>query len=140
MQHVLLSVGSWLKINGDAIYSTRPWKIFGEGPTLVKSGSFHDTETQTYTAQDFRFTTRGADLYAIQLGWPASGEAVIRSLGTSAATTQPVQSAQMLGADAELIFEQKPDGLHIKLPKKPSDQPAYAFRIIFASGSQKASK
>jgi alpha-L-fucosidase len=140
VQQVLLSVGAWLKINGDAIYGTRPWKIFGEGPTLVKSGPFHDTETQTYTAQDFRFTTKGPDLYAIELGWPDSGESVIRSLGTSTTTTQTVQSVQMLGADAALTFEQKPDGIHIKLPPRPSAQPAYAFRIVFAAGSQKASK
>jgi alpha-L-fucosidase len=140
VQKVLLSVGAWLKINGDAIYGTRPWKIFGEGPTLVKSGPFHDTETQSYTAQDFRFTTKGSNLYAIQLAWPASGETVIQSLGTSAATAQPIQSAQMLGTDTKLAFEQKQDGLHIKLPDKPSEQPAYAFRIVFIAGSKTIAK
>jgi alpha-L-fucosidase len=140
VQKVLLSVGEWLKINGDAIYGTRPWKVFGEGPTHVKPGPFHDTETQAYTAQDFRFTTKDSDLYAIQLAWPVSGETVIQSFGTSAATTQPVQSVQMLGSDNKLAFEQKQDGLHIKLPNKPSEQPAYAFRIVFAAGSQKAAK
>ena len=137
VQHVLLSVGAWLKINGDAIYGTRPWKIFGEGPTLVKSGPFHDTETQAYTAQDFRFTTKGSDLYAIQLAWPVSGETIIQSLGTNAATAQPIHSVQMLGTVTELPFEQKPDGLHIKLPANPSEQPAYVFRIVFVAGSQK---
>ena len=140
VQKVLLSVGSWLKINGDAIYGTRSWKIFGEGPTLVKSGPFHDTETQTYTAQDFRFTTKGADLYAIQLAWPISGETIIQSLGTNTATAQLIQSVQMLGTDTKLAFEQKQDGLHIKLPAKPSEQPAYVFRIVFAEGSQRVAK
>ncbi len=140
VQKVLLSVGAWLKINGDAIYGTRPWKIFGEGPTLVKPGPFHDTETQTYTAQDFRFTTKGSDLYAIQLAWPASGETVIQSLGTGAPTKQPIQSVQMLGTETKLLFEQNQDGLHIKLPAKPSEQPAYAFRIVFVAESQKIAK
>ncbi len=135
VQQVLLSVGAWLKINGDAIYGTRPWKIFGEGPTHVNPGPFHDTETQTYTPQDFRFTTKGSDLYAIELAWPASGEAVIQSLGTGAATTKPVHSVRMLGTDTKLAFEQKRDGLHVKLPAQPFQQPAYAFRIIFATGS-----
>ena len=45
VQQVLLAVGAWLKINGEAIYGTRPWKIYGEGPTKVKPGSFHDTDT-----------------------------------------------------------------------------------------------
>ena len=140
VQKVLLAVGEWLKINGDAIYGTRPWKIFGEGPTLVKSGPFHDTETQAYTAQDFRFTTKGSYLYAIQLAWPATGETVIESLGTNATTTQLIQSVQMLGTDTKLAFEQKQNGLHIKLPDKRSEQPAYAFRIVFVAGSQKIAK
>jgi len=83
VQQVLLDVGSWLKVNGDAIYGTRPWKIYGEGPTKVAAGSFHDTETQPYTAEDFRFTTKGNDLFAIELAWPTGQETVVRSLGTS---------------------------------------------------------
>jgi alpha-L-fucosidase len=140
VQEVLLSVGAWLQINGDAIYGTRPWKIFGEGPTLVKPGPFHDTETQAYSAQDFRFTTKDSNLYAIQLAWPVSGETVIQSLGTNAATSQSIQSVQMLGTNTKLLFEQKQDGLHIKLPTKPSEQPAFAFRIVFAAESQKVPK
>ena len=71
VQQVLRAVGGWLKVNGDAIYGTRPWKIYGEGPTKVAAGSFHDTKTQEYTAEDFRFTTKGNDLYAIEMGWPS---------------------------------------------------------------------
>ena len=75
VQRVLMAIGSGLKLNGEAIYGTRPWKIYGEGPTKVASGAFHDTETQPFTAEDFRFTTKGNALYAIELGWPASHEA-----------------------------------------------------------------
>ena len=144
VQKVLLSVGAWLKINGDAIYGTRPWKVYGEGPTHVKPGPFHDTETQAYTAQDFRFTSKNSELYAIELAWPASDEAIIQSLGKAAGTTQPVQSVEMLGtldASACVRFEQgAQDGLHIKLPHKPFEQPAYAFRIAFVAGPQKAAE
>ena len=83
-QQVLREVGVWLKVNGEAIYSTRPWKIYGEGPTKVSEGAFHDTETKPFTAEDFRFTKKGDVLYAIELGWPANREAVIHSLGKSA--------------------------------------------------------
>src|SRR5690242_2824435 len=84
VQAVLRDVGSWLQTNGEAIYGTRPWKIYGEGPTQVTAGSFHDTDTAPYTADDFRFTTKGNTLYAIELAWPTTGEAVIHSLDTSA--------------------------------------------------------
>ncbi len=59
VQQVLLAVGGWLKVNGEAIYGTRPWVSYGEGPTKVAAGSFQDTKTQEYTAEDFRFTTKG---------------------------------------------------------------------------------
>ncbi len=151
VQKVLLAVGLWLKINGDAIYGTRPWKLYGEGPTKVRDGAFHDTDTVAYTAQDFRFTTKGADLFAIELAWPSSGEAVVHSLAPATGAGR-VQTVYLISEDARLSFEQRTDGLHIKLPPKhidhPADQtvdqpvdqpedrlsnqPAYVFRITFA--------
>jgi alpha-L-fucosidase len=123
-------VGSWLKVNGEAIYGTRPWKTFGEGPTKVRAGSFHDTDTAGYTAQDFRFTVKGKMLYAIELGWPSGGEAVIRSLGSSAMNGQTIGSVTMLGPEAKVAFEQQADGLRIELPAEAPGKYAYAFRIV----------
>lgn len=130
VQTLLKNIGSWLKINGDAIYGTRPWKIFGEGPTNVVGGAFHDTETQPYTPQDFRFTTHGNTLYAIEMAWPKDGEAVIHSLGSSAGTAS-IQSVALLGATSRISFEQKPDGLHLHLPAQDPGRYAYCFRIDF---------
>jgi len=129
VQHVLLDVGAWLKVNGDAIYGTRPWKVYGEGPTNVAAGAFHDTTTAAYTAEDFRFTTKGNVLYAIELGWPSSGQAVIRALGTSAKGGEKVESVSLLGSEASLQFQQQPDGLHIQLPAQAPGKYAYVFRI-----------
>jgi alpha-L-fucosidase len=132
VQKVLRAVGSWLSINGDAIYGTRPWKKYGEGPTKVKPGPFHDTEMQEYTADDFRFTTKASDLYAVELAWPTTNEATIKSLALGAPTSQKVQTVQLLGSETKLTFKQTADGLHIMLPVKPSDQPAYTYRIRFS--------
>jgi alpha-L-fucosidase len=135
VQQVLLSVGSWLKVNGEAIYGTRPWTTFGEGPTKVVAGTFHDTETKPYTPQDFRFTTKGATLYATELAWPADGHAVIHALGTSSTgTTKSVANVALLGSDAPIHFEQRGDGLYLDLPANPPTPYASSFRIVFAGG------
>jgi alpha-L-fucosidase len=129
VQHVLLDVGSWLKVNGDAIYGTRPWTIYGEGPTKVAAGSFQDTKTQDYSPEDFRFTTKGNNLYAIELAWPSGNEAVIHSVAENALKGRQIQSVALLGASAPLTYKLQADGLHIQLPSKPTQGYAYAFRI-----------
>jgi alpha-L-fucosidase len=129
VQQVLREVGSWLQISGDAIYGTRTWKIYGEGPTKVSEGAFHDTDTHPYTAEDFRFTKKGDALFAIELGWPSNREAVIHSLGSGVEGHQKIVSVALLGSDMKLEFEQREDGLHIHLPEQRAGKYAYAFRI-----------
>jgi alpha-L-fucosidase len=134
VQQVLLDVGAWLNVNGEAIYGTRPWRTYGEGPTKVAAGSFHDTDTSNYTPEDFRFTTKGGALYAIGLAWPAKGEAVVHSLAETPGSAR-VETVGLLGGDAKLQFEQKPDGLHIQLPAQPPAKYAYALRVKFDRAS-----
>ena len=133
--HTLLAVGAWLKVNGEAIYGTRPWREYGEGPTKFEAGQFHDTAGQPYTAEDYRFTTKGDALYAIELGWPKHGEAVIHALAPTAGT-RPVGAVQLLGSSAAAIsFSQQPDGLHIHVPAQPPGQYAYTYRITWRSST-----
>ena len=87
---------------------TRPWKIFGEGPTQVAEGSFNDTNTRPYTPDDFRFTTKGDVLYAIELGWPTKPEAVIHSIGTGAVGERTIESVELLGSDGRFLSRPGP--------------------------------
>ena len=128
--NTLLAVGTWLKVNGDAIYGTRPWRQYGEGPTKFEAGSFHDTDSKPYTAEDYRFTTKDGALYAIELGWPKGGEAIVHALGSNVGTRE-VASVALLGSARPLTFEQKPDGLHVHVPAGPIGQYAYAYRITW---------
>ena len=127
VQQVLLEVGAWLNVNGEAIYGTRPWRVYGEGPTKVVPGLFHDTDTANYKPEDFRFTTKGDVLYAIGLAWPSGGEAVIHSLAAAVGGGR-VQSVTLVDGDAKLQFDQRADGLHVNLPVQRGAKYAYALR------------
>lgn len=135
VRQALLEIGGWLAINGEAIYGTRPWRSYGEGPTKVAAGSFHDTDTENYTAEDFRFTTKGDVLYALGLVWPTNGEAVIRTLAPTPGS-ESVQSVTLLGGDSTLQFDQGADGLHVHLPPQAPAQYAYALRVTFGRATR----
>jgi alpha-L-fucosidase len=135
VQKVLVDVGAWLDVNGEAIYGTRPWRVYGEGPTKVATGAFHDTETTKYSPEDFRFTTKGDVLYAIGFAWPTSGEVVIHSI-TATAGSKGVENVAVVGSDGKLQFEQRADGLHIKLPGQAPAKFAYVLRVTFQRSSQ----
>ncbi len=134
---IVSEIGAWMKVNGDAIYATRPWKIYGEGPSTVavEKGQFdgqRDVSKKPFTAEDIRFTQSkdGKKLYAIVLALPADGKATIKSL----ATTSPhwpgkIGSVRLLGAAAKLKFTRDENGLHITLPAEQNRTIALALKI-----------
>ena len=124
-QKVLQEIGAWLEVNGEAIYHSKPWSTFGEGPTRNAAGTFQEGHARPYTAQDFRFTTHGRYLYAIELGWPENGHALIRSITQES----KVGSVNLLGSARQVPFTQDADGLHLYLPKQRPGAYAWVYRI-----------
>jgi alpha-L-fucosidase len=129
-QAILVEIGRWLAINGEAIYDTRPWKVYGEGPTEVFEGGFTDTKRAAFTSRDIRYTTKGDTVYAILLGWPETGEATIGWLRAgSPLYPGEIQSVTLLGSAEPLQWSRDASGLKVKLPaQKPCDV-AFVLRI-----------
>lgn len=129
-QDILRRIGQWLSVNGEAIYSTRPWKVFGEGLTRVESGSFSDTKRSAFTSRDIRFTVNKDRLYAIVMAPPDDGKVVIQSLSDSLRLyPQAIESVELLGYRGAVEWFRGEEGLTITLPSDYSAQGAFAFRI-----------
>jgi alpha-L-fucosidase len=122
---LLTQLAAWMKVNSEAIHGTRPWKLYGEGPTIAKAGAFE--ESGDYTAQDIRFTTKNGALYAIFLGWPR-GESVIRSLGRNALSGSAIERVDLLGGP-ELQFRRDTGALRLTLPPPQAGAMIPAVRI-----------
>ncbi len=128
----LEGMAKWMAINGDAIYATRPWKIYGEGPSTTESaekgtfGGAKDVRAKPYTAEDIRFTTKAGALYAFLLEWPENGTALVKSLTPEAGK---VTGVSLLGHDGKLEWTQDEHGLSVKLPAARPGEIAYALKI-----------
>jgi alpha-L-fucosidase len=125
-QQMLREIGAWLKINGEAIYGTRPWVKFGEGPTQTAAGSFTDkAEKQAFTAEDFRFTTLKVRSCS---PLPLPGRATVNWLVKSLAS-QPVKRVELLGHRGKLKWERTREGLVVTLPEKAPSNFAVTLKI-----------
>jgi len=134
VQATLREIGAWLKVNGEAIYATTPWKTFGEGPTQVQAGAFHDTDTKPYTTEDFRFTAKGSTVYAIGMACPKDGKATIHSLGWAhEGSVLPIASVQVLGSAGKVTWTQGADALEVTLPSGAACKYAYVLKLTPAS-------
>ena len=127
---ILRKIGGWLEINGEAIYGSRPWKIYGEGPTETVEGHLSEERNRPMGPEDIRFTTKGETLYATALGL-ADSEWTIESLRADSEHLDghAVSKVRLLGHDADLEWSQGPDALVIRRPALGSDRYAYVFEV-----------
>ena len=122
-------MGDWLKLNGEAIYETRPFDVFGEGPTVVNEGHFSESKNTQFKAEDIRFTKKGDELYAIFLGWPGK-EITVKSLPKSKKLwLGNIKKITLLGDPKPLKWTQNENGLTVQLPDAPPCKYAFTLKI-----------
>ena len=131
---VLLHIGEWMKVNGEAIYNTKTWRKYGEGPTQVVDGQFSDSIKKNFTSEDFRFTTAGGYLYATALKCSDNGTYCIKSLGEQDASKQAnfhgiIRNVEVLGGEAKAEWSRDEKGLQITSGKKSEDPIVFKIKI-----------
>ncbi len=129
-QDLLLAIGKWLNVNGEAIYGTRPWKVFGEGPTQVAGGAFSDDKDKPFTADDIRFTKKGDILYAISLDTPGK-DITIKNLSSTAGNGK-IKSVELIGSNEKVSWTQTKNGLVVKPSKNYPVEHAVVYKINFS--------
>ena len=134
---ILDGIGSWVALNGEGIYGTRPWKAYGEGPSTTREqekgrhGGLKDVPKQPYTQEDFRFTASkdGKTVYAFCMTAPDK-DLRITSLGSdSRLLGKPVASVSFLGSEEKPAWKQESGALVVTKPAKTPNKEALVVRI-----------
>ncbi|HRG94477.1 MAG TPA: alpha-L-fucosidase, partial [Chitinophagaceae bacterium] len=131
---IVEEIGQWMQVNSEAIYDTRPWNVFGEGPALentapLSAQGFNEGKGKPFVSDDIRFTSKNDTLYAIFMGWPENGVLKIKKLAKD--QYKSISAVRLLGSTDSIRFEQLVDGLRVMLPvEKPALSYANALRIV----------
>ena len=132
---IVEGIGDWMAPNSEGIYATRPWKVYGEGPSTdtanQRRGQFGGSrDVRSYTAEDFRFTAKGDTVYAFMMGWPDTGKTIIKSLAKGSENyPKEIAKVELLGNSSPLTFTRDETGLAVTLPNKKPNDYAYTLKI-----------
>ena len=133
---VVEGITEWMQVNNEAIYGTRPWTIFGEGPAIQQAAplsaqGFNEGKGKPFTAEDIRFTVKGNILYAFLMGWPGENEARIGSLGYQSIPKggKKIGKVSLLGYKGELVWQQQAGYLGVQMPLAAPCEHAVVLKI-----------
>jgi alpha-L-fucosidase len=128
VQDLLRGLGGWLKLNGEAIYGTRAWVTYGEGPT-GNPKAFREEDQAAYTPEDIRYTQKGDRLYAVLLGWPGASVTLKSLSAEGPVSADQIATVEMIGSAGQLSWVQDDAGLRVELPAEPPCEHATTLRI-----------
>lgn len=134
-EKILKEFGEWMNINKEAIYDTRPWKVFGEGPIAeedipLNAQGFNEGSYSQAGAKEIRFTQTPKALYATVLAWPEDGKVTVKSLAAgSKLYEENIRRVELLGY-GKVDFVRTAEGLRVTLPTQPLNQIAPVLKIM----------
>ena len=131
---ILNDIGSWLSVNGEAVYNSKPWRYAAEGPTVETEGQFSDSSATEYTHEDFRFTAGNGCIYVTCLKYPENGRLTVRALSKSKDANKPnfhgiIRDVNVLGFEEHPAYAIDDAGLHITTQNVQSEFPV-VFKVI----------
>ncbi|MFY0625767.1 MAG: alpha-L-fucosidase [Reichenbachiella sp.] len=133
-RNVLKYMGEWLAANGEAIYKTRPWYAYGEGPTVEPEGTWDNHKKFAkikYSYKDIRYTTNGNNIYAMPLGKPVGDQIIMSSFNKkSMPKGTVVTSVSLLGSDQKLEWKQSKSELTIEISGVEFEDTVPVFKIV----------
>jgi alpha-L-fucosidase len=130
----LSELTAWMDVNSEGIHGTRPWKVYGEGPSVTNQGPRGQfggaRDVRAYTSEDMRFTKKGDALYAFIMVWPETGGTMVKSLGSNSPHVEgKVTDVALMGYGGKIGWTQDEQGLNVKLPAQPPCASAVTLKI-----------
>jgi alpha-L-fucosidase len=126
-EKVLAGITNWIEQNGDAVYGTRPWRVYGHGPTKVTTGMKAERNTGTFTNEDIRYVQRGNTLFAAMLDWPTK-PVRLATLGTYAMPNAQIEKISLMDG-TPVSFTRREGALIFNLPEQKGEVPVPVVRI-----------
>lgn len=125
---------SWLDINGEGIFGSRPWKIYGEGVVkTANTGSFKENEKlqESLSEKDIRFTQKNGTVYTFVLGFPTTETVIVNALGRKSPQMEGrrIKRVRMLECNDKVVWRQTADALYITMPLVRNTGKAVCFAI-----------
>lgn len=140
---VVEEIGRWMKVNSESIYATRPWEIFGEGPAIASAAplsaqGFNEGKNKPLDFEDIRFNQKKDFLYATFFGWPANGQALVKSLaaGSTHIAEKKITKVELLGHKGKVEWTQNNEGLSVTLPDEKPCENAFVLKISGIAGNR----
>ncbi len=128
-QAVLKAIGAWMKVNGEAVYGTRPWRIFGEGPTKITEGQFSDGVRKTFSCKDVRYARKGGDLFVTFMAASPDGVYLAPALAKDNKGVHQGMISDVARMDGKALeWTREEDGLRIRTEASEDPMPV-CFRV-----------